>query len=389
MEIKMKGCGDAPSEDVYWMRHALRLAEKSLHLSQPNPRVGCVIRRDGRTLAEGHTQQAGGRHAEAQALFLAQEAGQDVRGATVYVSLEPCSHTGRTGPCVDALIAAGVARVVCATFDPNPAVAGQGVARLEQAGIAVEVGLLAQEARQLNIGFFSRMLRQRPWLRLKVASSLDAYTALPDGTSQWITAAEARQDGQRWRGRADVVCTGIGTILVDDPLLNVRTDPAAVRQPHLVILDTHLRLPLSARCLAPSLLAERQVWVVHSPLADADRRQALAAAGVRTIAVPEQAGRVDVVQAMQAVQAQLPANEWHLEAGATLNGSFLAAGLVDELLWYQAPKLLGQGRPVAEMAAASAMEAAWQFEHIAREQLGPDVRLRLLAQAAVDFWRGA
>ena len=383
-------CGGSPTQDMYWMRRALSLAQQSLIVSNPNPRVGCTIVRDGQLLAQGFTQAAGSRHAEAQALFEAAQQGVDVRGATAYVTLEPCSHTGRTPPCADALIAAGLARVVCAVQDPNPLVAGQGIARLQAAGIAVDVGGLAAEARQLNIGFFSRIERQRPWLRLKIAASLDGFTALPNGQSQWITGELARQDGQAWRARACAVLTGVGTVLADDPLLNVR-GLAVQRQPHVLIVDSQLRTPTTAKIIAAQAGFLRKIVIFHLKNADKVKAAALKAAGaeagLQLVALPDDAaGRVDLAALVAWLHAHLPVNELHVEAGATLNGALLQAGLVDELLYYQAPKLLGVGRPAAQLPALRHVDDAVPLQPLSAERLGGDMRLQLLTAAGQAFW---
>lgn len=372
------------------MRLALLQAQNSLYLSNPNPRVGCVIVRDGKVLAQGYTQAAGSRHAEAQALHEAAQQGVDVRGATAYVSLEPCSHTGRTPPCADALIQAGLARVVCALQDPNPQVAGQGAAKLQAAGIAVETGVLAQEAKQINIGFFSRMQRGRPWLRLKIAASLDGFTALPNGQSQWITGEAARADGHAWRARACALLTGVGTVLADDPLLNVR-GLAVQRQPHLLILDSQLRTPVTAKLLASQAGLTRKIVIFHlenAAAANAANAAALQAAGADLVALPaDAAGRVDLAALLAWLQAHLPVNELHIEAGATLNGALLQAGLVDEVLYYQAPKLLGAGRPAAVLPAYTQVDEAQALQPLHSEQLGADTRLQFLTMNGQAFWR--
>lgn len=252
--------------DVTALQGALRLAEKASTLSNPNPRVGCwITTADGTLVGQGHTQQAGGPHAEVMALRDAASKGHSVAGATAYVTLEPCSHHGRTPPCCDALVAAGVKQVVVSTLDPNPLVAGRGVQRLRDAGIAVGVlpvdSQEALDARELNIGFFSRMLRKTPWVRMKMAASLDGTSALNNGTSQWITGPDARADGHAWRASACAVLTGIGTVLEDDPMLDVR-ETATTRQPHLVIVDSRLETPLQARLLTPPAQGlKRQVWI--------------------------------------------------------------------------------------------------------------------------------
>ena len=277
-----------PAPHAAPMHRALALAHQALWLTSPNPRVGCVITApDGTVLGEGHTQRAGGPHAEIMALRLAAERGQDVRGATAWVTLEPCAHQGRTGPCCDALAAAGIGRVVAALTDPNPRVAGQGLARLQAAGVQVETlpasDPLALQARELNIGFFSRMERGLPWVRMKIAASIDGQTALQNGHSQWITGAPARLDGHAWRARACAVLTGIGTVLEDDPQLNVRGLDVP-RQPHLAVVDSRLDLPLNAKLLDTLGSGEqaRQIWVYTATHEQQDKRAALMARGVFT-----------------------------------------------------------------------------------------------------------
>ena len=258
------------AHDTAFMQQALGLAREALYLTSPNPRVGCVlVGADGSVLGSGHTQRAGEAHAEVMALRDAQANGHDVKGATAYVTLEPCSHQGRTGPCCDALAAAGVARVVVALQDPNPLVAGQGTARLRAAGVQVDAGLLADEAHEMNIGFFKRMTHGTPWVRMKVAASLDGQTALENGVSQWITSAPARDDGHAWRARACAVLTGIGTVLEDDPQLDVRAVPTP-RQPTLVVMDSQLETPLTAKLFQP----QRPVWI-YCATDHAERRAVL------------------------------------------------------------------------------------------------------------------
>ncbi|MDR7267477.1 diaminohydroxyphosphoribosylaminopyrimidine deaminase/5-amino-6-(5-phosphoribosylamino)uracil reductase [Pelomonas saccharophila] len=331
------------------LRQALSLAEQAIGLTDPNPRVGCVILApDGRELGAGHTQPAGQAHAEVMALRDAAARGHDVRGATAVVTLEPCSHHGRTPPCCDALIAGGIARVVAAVEDPNPQVAGQGLARLKAAGIQVELAdaAAAEAASELNIGFFSRMRRGRPFVRLKSAISLDGRTALPDGRSQWITGEAARADGHAWRKRAGAVLTGIGTVLADDPRMDVRLVPTA-RQPLRIVLDPQGRMPPGARILQPP--------------------------GEARVIGP---GRHDLAALMAELGGQ-GINELHVEAGPTLSGAFLDAGLVDELLVYQAPMLIGAGRPLADLADLTGLDAARRWRFIEAAQIGQDLRLRL------------
>jgi diaminohydroxyphosphoribosylaminopyrimidine deaminase / 5-amino-6-(5-phosphoribosylamino)uracil reductase len=357
----------------------LELAERAIGLSDPNPRVGCVLGlEDGTVVAEGSTQRAGFAHAEADALARAAEAGTPTQGATAWVSLEPCSHQGRTPPCCDALIKAGVARVVIAIQDPNPLVAGQGAAKLRAAGIQVvwASAEIEAQAREINVGFFSRMQRGLPWVRLKVAASLDGRTALDNGASQWITDTAARTDGHAWRRRAGAVLTGIGTVLEDNPRLDVRLVPTA-EQPWRVIIDSRLQTPLSARILPPP----GKVRVYTALAQDTNAAAALQALGVDVVSLPNAEGKV-ALDAVLKHLAQAGVNELHVEAGHKLNGSFLREGLVDELLVYLAPKLLGAGRDMAAFGPlASLQEAqAYRFTHV--DRVGPDLRLRLRARKA-------
>ncbi|MCO5103628.1 MAG: bifunctional diaminohydroxyphosphoribosylaminopyrimidine deaminase/5-amino-6-(5-phosphoribosylamino)uracil reductase RibD [Burkholderiaceae bacterium] len=360
------------------MQQALGLAAQALFLSSPNPRVGCVIARaDGTVLGQGFTQQAGGPHAEVMALRDAAAAGAEVRGATAYVTLEPCAHQGRTGPCCDALVAAGIARVVACVEDPNPLVAGQGFARLRAAGVDVHVGPGADASRELNIGFFSRMLRGTPWVRLKVAASLDGITALNNGASQWITSPEARADGQAWRARACAVLTGIGTVLADDPRLDVR-ELSTPRQPQAVVLDSRLQTPPGARIF----IADRPTTICaggHFDAETAGRKAALQARGATVIDLPGDGGGVDLPALLRHLGAQ-GVNELHVEAGHRLNGAWLRAGLVDELLLYLAPRLLGPGRGLAELAPLHALADAVALRFHDVQAVGPD--LRVLARIA-------
>jgi diaminohydroxyphosphoribosylaminopyrimidine deaminase/5-amino-6-(5-phosphoribosylamino)uracil reductase len=316
--------------DHSMMARALQLAERALWTTTPNPRVGCVLVRDSWIVGEGWHEKAGEPHAEVNALL---NAGRRTRGATAYVTLEPCSHHGRTPPCAEALIAAGISRVVVAMSDPNPLVSGQGLALLEAAGIATSSGLLEAEARELNIGFVSRMTRGRPWLRLKTAASLDGKTALNNGLSQWITGPDARRDGQRWRARACAILTGIGTVRDDDPQLNVR-DFETTRQPLRVVVDSRLETPLTARILqgGPVLIA--------GAVENAEKIELLRSTGAEVLIFPNAAGKVDLKDLLDAL-GRRGINEVHAEAGFKLNGSLLREGLVDELLLYLAPCLIG------------------------------------------------
>ena len=350
----------------------LALAEQAVGLSDPNPRVGClIVSADGATvLGQGHTQAAGGPHAEVMALRDAQARGADVRGATVYVTLEPCAHHGRTPPCCDALVAAGVGRVEIAVGDPNPLVNGQGTARIAAAGIAVGHAPddIALRARELNIGFFSRMERGRPWVRLKVAASLDGRTALPDGTSQWITGAAARADGHAWRKRAGAILTGIGTVLADDPSLDVRLVETA-RQPLRCVVDARLDTPPTARLFHSSAPV-----ILLTASTDAARRAALQARGAEIVDVPRQDDRLDLVAVLDALAAR-HVNEVHVEAGARLNGALLRTGRVDELLLYVAPILLGDGRGMADIGALAALDQGIAFDFHDAVKVGADLRI--------------
>ncbi len=355
--------------DLYWMGQALAMAQTALYSTAPNPRVGCIIVRNGEVLGSGATQPVGGDHAEIMALEQARRSHRKIHGATVYLTLEPCSHHGRTPPCADALVKAGPARVVVAMRDPNPAVAGAGVARLRAAGIEVQVGVAADAALELNPGFVSRMLRQRPWVWLKLASSLDGRIALPNGESRWITGESARADGHHWRARSCVVLTGAGTVAADDPLLNVRHIPTS-RQPVRAIVDTRFEISEQAR-----IFDGDPVWLFTCRDAAA-KAQRLAARNVEVITVPEAQGRVDLHAVLEWMAAR-EINEVHVEAGSRLSGAFLQAGCVDELLVYLAPCLLGEGIPMAGMPAPDSLEQVRRFRLMDLQRLGEDVRLRL------------
>ncbi len=353
-----------------FMEQALALARGSTGHSEPNPRVGCVIvAADGRrVLGQGHTQPAGQPHAEIMALRDAAACGHSVAGATVYVTLEPCSHHGRTGPCCDALVTAGVGTLVAALPDPNPLVGGQGFARLRAAGVEVVVGPGAAASRELNIGFFSRMLRRTPWLRMKVAASLDGKTALDNGASQWITSEAARSDGHGWRARAGAILTGIGTLREDNPRLDVR-HVATSRQPDAVVVDSRLETPLDARVF----MSGRRLFI-YSAVQDAARQAALEARGAQVVHLPGPGGKVDLA-AMLRDLAGREVNELHVEAGHKLNGSLIRAALVDELLIYLAPKLVGEGRGMAHFGPLTDLSQAVAFEFLSSDRVGPDLRL--------------
>lgn len=363
-----------------FMQQALALARQAVGVAEPNPRVGCVLASaDGaRVLGEGHTQPQGQAHAEVMALRDAAARGHDVRGATAYVTLEPCSHHGRTGPCCDALVAAGVGKVVASILDPNPRVSGQGLARLRAAGIAVETGPGAAESRELNLGFFSRMVRGTPWVRLKVAASLDGQTALESGQSQWITGEAARADGHAWRARACAVLTGIGTVLEDDPRLDVRLVPAT-RQPPVVVVDSRLETPLHAKVFKPG-----RALYLYTASDDTARRSALEARGATVIGLPGPGGKVDL-SAMLRDLARREVNELHVEAGHKLNGSLIREGLVDEFLVYLAPKLLGAGRGMAQFGPLATLDQALGLEFNSVERIGSDLRLLARVQGRDRF----
>ena len=351
-------------DDRRHMARALALAERGLFTTTPNPRVGCVIVSEGRIVGEGFHQRAGGPHAEAAALADARAHGADVRNATAYVTLEPCNRHGRTPPCVDALLAAGIARVVFAMRDPNPA-QGDGAGRLRAAGVRVDVGLMEAEAAALNVGFVARMTRGRPWVRTKIAASLDGRTALASGESRWITGAAARADGHAWRARACAIVTGVGTVLHDDPQLTVR-DVATPRQPLRVVIDRHGDTPASAR-----VLADRNAVVVTAGV-----RSPRWPAAIESVALPDAEGRVDLHGVFRML-AERGINEVHVEAGAKLNGALLQAGLIDEVVIYVAGAIIGdpaRGMFEAQAPLASLAERI-DVEWSSIDRIGDDLRL--------------
>ena len=350
------------------MARALELAEHGLWTTDPNPRVGCVIADGEHVIAEGWHARAGEAHAERAALAAAQG---PVRGATAYVTLEPCCHHGRTPPCTEALIAAGVARVVYAMRDPNPRVAGKGIEQLAAAGIAVAGGVMERDSRELNPGFISRMERGRPWVVVKLAASLDGGTALPGGESRWITGEAARADVQKLRARSSAVMTGSGTVLADDPRLDVRL-PEASRQPLRVVLDSQLRMPPTARIVAPP-----GKLLVLCIAGDGARADALRAAGAEVVPVAAAGGGVDLAAAL-ALLAGREVNELLVECGPGLAGALLAAGLADELLLYLAPALLGSGsRRLVDLPTPKSMADRLEFSIAERQDVGDDLLLRL------------
>lgn len=356
------------------MRDALNAAHAGMFICSPNPRVGSVITdSSGRALGLGHTQRTGGPHAEIMALRDAAAQGHSVEGATAYVTLEPCSHHGRTGPCCDALIAAGIKKVVASIADPNPLVSGQGFARLRAAGVEVEVGPGAAESRELNIGFFSRMIRKTPWVRMKMAASLDGTTALTNGQSQWITSPQARADGHAWRARACAMLTGIGTVLQDNPRLDVR-EVATPRQPHIVIVDSRLQTPLDAH-----LFIAGRACIIYAAVQNDAKKAALEARGATVVMRPDDKGKVDLTAMMKDL-GRREINELHVEAGSKLNGSLIRTGLVDEFLVYLAPKLLGPGQGMASFGPLQALSDAVQLQFQSTEMVGAD--LRIIARVA-------
>ena len=375
-----------PDTTVFF-KQALALAHQSLYLTAPNPRVGCVITSSyGEVIGHGHTQRAGGPHAEVMALRDAANRGNSVEGATAYVTLEPCSHHGRTGPCCDALAAAGIKKVVAIHMDPNPLVAGQGFERLRAAGVEVQVlppeHPLAVSSRELNIGFFSRMIRQTPWVRMKMAASLDGRTALENGVSQWITSQAARTDGHAWRARACAVLTGIGTVLSDNPQLDVRLVETP-RQPHLVVVDSRLETPPDAALFTP----KRRVFI-YAAVQDLPRQAALEACGATVIYKPGTApgteNKVDLTAMLRDLAAR-EVNEVHIEAGHKLNGSFIREGLVDEFLVYLAPMLIGLGSGLAHFGPLTQLSDAVALRFHSVEPVGPDLRLLARVEKSVAF----
>ena len=355
-------------EDSAFMARALRLAQRGLYTADPNPRVGCVIVLNNKVVGEGWHQRAGGHHAEIMAL---ENAGDASIGATAYVTLEPCCHHGRTPPCTDALIAAGIQRVVVAATDPNPAVAGAGERQLKDAGVAVLTGLLEAESRALNIGFLQRMQSNRPYLRTKIAVSLDGRTALANGESKWITGESARADVQRWRARSSAIVTGIGTALADDPLLTVRAEElGAVEPPARILLDSTLRIPASAQIF-------RSPGSVRIFCTDAhdDKVSSIEAAGAVVEVLASEQGRVSLT-AVIARLAELEVNEVLFEAGPTLNGALLNAGLIDELLVYMAGNILGtDGRGMFAIPELTDMSRRQELELVDFRRVGKDCRL--------------
>lgn len=362
--------------DTQWMKRALELAQLARPISPPNPSVGCVLVRDGLVLGEGFTQVVGGDHAEIQAIKDAQRRGYTIEGATAYVTLEPCSHYGRTPPCALRLVKEKVARVVIACLDPNPKVAGRGVAILKEAGIEVVTDVLSQEAWQINAGFMTQMTQHRPWVRLKVAMSMDGFTALPNGESQWITGPQARNDGHRYRSYCGAILTGIGTVLADNPQMNVRFNGSlASRQPLKVILDSELKTPENAR-----LFDDGQVLICCAHMPE-PRVSVLKARGAEILCLPNAQGQVDLKAVIKEL-ARRSINDVHVEAGATINGALMTLGLVDELLIYTAPKFLGQGRGAFVLPESENLNDLTTWHVLSSEKIGQDVRTILVRKEA-------
>ncbi|CAE6731802.1 Riboflavin biosynthesis protein RibD [Paraburkholderia nemoris] len=368
--------------DFVYMERALALAKRGMYTTDPNPRVGCVLVKNGEVIGEGFTQPAGQDHAEVRALKDARSRGHDLRGATAYVTLEPCSHFGRTPPCANALIEAQVERVVAAMEDPNPQVSGRGLKMLRDAGIEVRCGLLANEAHELNIGFVSRMTRGRPWVRMKVAASLDGRTGLPSGVSQWITGEAARADGHAWRARASAILTGIGTVREDDPRMTVRAVDTP-RQPQRVLIDSQLDVPPDAQILAgaPTLIFCGNLDERHT-----ERAAALRDRGAEIVQLANASGKVDL-PAMLKILGERNVNELHVEAGYKLNGSLLREGCVDELLVYLAPSLLGvDSMSMFNLNAPETLDGRTQLNFHAVDRIGDDLRIlaRFVPRAVPD-----
>ena len=359
--------------DETFMRRALELAAMAMNHATPNPRVGCVLVRDGQLISEGFTQRPGETHAEAHAIKNAKSKGLNLEGTTAYVTLEPCNHFGKTPPCTDALISAGITRVFAALEDPNPMVSGTGLARLRDAGVDVRVGLLSHDAVELNIGFIKRMTTGLPWVRAKVAASMDGRTGLASGQSKWITGEEARLDGHRWRARACAIVTGSGTVKHDDPQMTVRgvDTVLALRQPMRIVFDHLGDLNPSAKVLQGGAL-------VYC----ADRVPADMASNVEVVQLPDAArpGKIDLAAALQDIGAR-GVNELHVEAGARLTGPLVAAGLVDELLIYLAPKLLGRNaREMFSFDEPETLSDALSFDLHDVTRIGDDIRVLMRAK---------
>ena len=368
------------TQDHTYMSLALAEAKKALFISNPNPRVGCVLVKNNEVIGLGHTQAVGSHHAEIQALEDARKKGFDVVGATAYVTLEPCCHHGRTPPCTDSLINAKIAKVIAATEDPNPLVAGKGLETLRQAGIDVRCGLLERESTELNIGFIHRMRTGMPWVRMKIAASLDGTTALNNGVSQWITGNEARHDGHHWRARACCFLTGIGTVKEDNPQMNVR-DIDTPRQPIRVLIDSFLEVPEDSKILDESLGGHTIIFCgAVEPTRLSEMEKTLKAKNVSVVQLPDLSndkGKVDLQAVLKHLAEKLHINEVHIEAGFKLNGSLLRENCVNELLLYIAPTLLGPGAGLANLPELTNLDQTTRWEFVDQTLVGDDLRLRL------------
>ncbi len=363
---------NSSTEDQRHMQRALKLANEALYLTSPNPRVGCVlVNPNGRVIGEGYTQKAGQAHAEVVALTQATQNGFDPKGATAFVTLEPCSHSGRTPPCTNALIKAGIERVVASFADPNPLVSGSGLDQLRQAGVQVELGLGEEESRELNAGFIKRMTTGLPWVRLKIASSVDGATALHNGQSQWITGERAREHGHTWRARSCAILSGVGTILSDDPSLNVRLTPTP-RQPKLVIIDRALDTPPSA-----AIFKEQREVLIYCANAAVGREQILTQQGARVVVMPDaqNPNYVDL-KAMLLDLGKNEINELHVEAGQGLNASFIQQGLVDEFLIYLAPLIVGSAKGWAKLPELEDLKEAKRLNFLESYSIDQDIFIR-------------
>lgn len=368
-------------EDIYWMGQAIEAAKNAVFLAPPNPAVGCVIVKNHEEISRGWTQRPGGHHAEIEALNKAAALGRSVKGATVYVTLEPCACYGHTPPCASRLVWEGVSRVVVALEDPNPYVSGRGFSILQEAGIAVESGVLAEEAWVGLRGFFQRMRTGRPWVRMKLAQSMDGFTALPNGVSQWITSSKARDDGRRLRAYSQALITGVGTVLADDPQMNVRIP--TLPDPPKYVLDSQCRTPPSARIL---LGEPCTVWASEN--APLDHRTAVQRTGAKVEFLPlSQPGRLDLHAAIESL-GRAGVNVVHLEAGSTLNGAFLAADLVDEIVCYVAPVFLGAGRSGACLAARSSLTGLTHWNVKSTQLVGKDVKMVLYRHQLSQYLDG-
>jgi diaminohydroxyphosphoribosylaminopyrimidine deaminase/5-amino-6-(5-phosphoribosylamino)uracil reductase len=362
-------------EEQSFMREALDLAKLAYGISDPNPRVGCLIVKNNQIIGKGFTQAAGSHHAEVMALQDAASQGHNPEGGTAFVTLEPCCHFGKTPPCTQAFIAAKLARVIIAAKDPNPLVFGKGIQELQAQGIDVQTGLFEQEAMMHNLGFMKRMRNGLPWVRLKIAASLDGVTALPNGQSQWITSELARADGHRWRAQSNILLTGIGTILADNPQLNVR-GVHVTNQPVRAIIDSRLDIPLDANILHNGSAV---IFCAEIDSAKSTEKMALLNdMNIPVVQMPNPMGKVDLPAVLRYLAAEYSANEVHIEAGYKLNGSLIREHCVDELLFYLAPQLLGTGAGLANVGPLNALSEGYSWKFIDQERIGDDLRLRLI-----------